>query len=407
MHIQLAWRNVWRNPRRTVVILVAVVIGVWAMVFLGALMRGMADGMVENAISTLTGEIQVHREGYRRDPVIAHRIERPEPVREALEKTLPDGSRWTARVRVNAIINNARHSAGATLVGIDPTTEANVSFIGPSAVVEGRYLEADDANAALVGRALVSRFETELGHKLVVMSQGADGEIAARAFRIVGVFRAGMEATETGFVFVNRGAAQQMLNMGDAVSEISIILPDRDRVDTAADRLLAALPDWAEVHTWKEILSAISAYLEVFNGFMYLWYLVIFIAMGFGIVNTLLMAVFERMREFGVLKALGMKPLRIVGGILTESFLLLAVGTVIGNLAGGLSVLALARTGIDLSAMAEGAEYAGISRVVYPALAGRDVFIANAVVLGLGLVVSLYPAIKAARITPVRAMAYH
>ncbi len=407
MHIQLAWRNVWRNPRRTAVILVAVVIGVWAMVFLGALMRGMADGMVENAISTLTGEIQVHREGYRRDPVIAHRIENPEPVRKALEETLPDGSRWTARVRVNAIINNARHSAGATLVGIDPETEAGVSFIGPSAVVEGRYLEADDSNAALVGRALISEFETEPGHKLVVMSQGADGEIASRAFRIVGVFRAEMEATETGFVFVTRGAAQQMLNMGDAVSEISIILPDRDRVDAVADRLRAALPEGTETHTWKEILSAISAYLEVFNGFMYLWYLVIFIAMGFGIVNTLLMAVFERMREFGVLKALGMKPLRIVGGILSESFLLLAVGTVIGNLAGGLSILALAQTGIDLSAMAEGAEYAGISRVVYPALAGRDVLIANAVVLGLGLVISLYPAIKAARITPVRAMAYH
>jgi ABC-type lipoprotein release transport system permease subunit len=179
---------------------------------------------------------------------------------------------------------------------------------------------------------------------------------------------------------------------------------DRKLVDTAAKDLRAALPDAFAVHTWQELLPAITGYLDIFNGFMRLWHLIIFIAMGFGIVNTLLMAVFERMREFGILKALGVKPWWIVRGVLTESFLLLTIGLILGNALSFLNVWALSKNGIDLSAFAAGADMAGVSRIIYPVLEVGDVFAANLVVLALGLLVSLYPAIKAARFTPVEAM---
>ncbi|UCC66840.1 MAG: ABC transporter permease, partial [Deltaproteobacteria bacterium] len=240
-----------------------------------------------------------------------------------------------------------------------------------------------------------------------LMSQDTDGEIASRAFRIVGIFRAEMAATEKQFAFVTITAAQQMLKLGESVSEVSIILPMYEEGEQVASALRADLhrADY-EVQTWQELLSLVTAILRLYDGFIFLWFLVVFIAMGFGIVNTLLMAVFERIREFGLLKALGMKPWWVIKEVLTESFFLLVLGMVIGNSLGFLSILALSGNGIDLSSLAAGLEFVGMSRVIYPIVHGKDIIMANLVVFILGLVVSVYPAVKAAKFSAVEAMAH-
>jgi ABC-type lipoprotein release transport system permease subunit len=291
-------------------------------------------------------------------------------------------------------------------VGIDPPTEAQVSFIG-TAISQGRYLVPDDSNAILVGEALLDKLETKIGRKLVLMSQDTNQDIASRAFRIVGVFRAEMESTEKQFVFVNRSASQKMLKLGHGISEISVLLPDGYENLAVYEKLKATLPPQKfEIHNWRELLPFQTAYLRILDGFMWFWFLIVFVAMGFGIVNTTLMAVFERMREFGLMKALGMKPWWILREVLVESFLLLTCGMIVGNLLGFLCIYALAGSGIDLSALAAGAEYAGMTRIIYPAIAAKDVAVANLTVLLLGLLVSVYPAIKAARFTPVEALAH-
>jgi len=405
MYLQMGWRNIWRNPRRTIVIMTAVIIGVWAMIFLGALMRGISDQMVRNGIANLTGHIQVHHAGFRKDPVIENSIDTPEVVEVALSKVLPRDARWTPRVRVSAIASNARHSGGVTLVGIDPEREAGISFIG-EAVTEGEYLEADDTYGIIVGEALADKFETKLGRKLVLMSQDTQGDIASRAFRIIGIFRAEMEATEKQFVFVTIGAVRNMLKLENEISEVSILLTDYKEADRVADALREVLSSNSyDIQTWRGLLPFVTAILKMYDWFILLWFLIIFIAMGFGIVNTILMAVFERIREFGLLKALGMKPWWIVKEVLTESFFILILGMVAGNALGFLSIFALADTGIDLSALSEGLEFAGMSRIIYPFILITDIIAANLVVFVLGLLVSAYPAVKAARFTPVRAMA--
>jgi ABC-type lipoprotein release transport system permease subunit len=388
------------------VIMTAVIIGVWSMIFLGALMRGIADQMVRNGVATLIGHLQVHWKGYRDDPVIENSMADPEVVETALKRLIPPGSQWTSRVRTNAIASNARHSGGVTLVGIDPLREARVSFIG-QAVTQGRYLRPDDKYGIVVGKALADKFETKLGRKLVLMSQDTGGEVASRAFRIAGIFRAEMEATEKQFVFVTMNTAQQMLKLKNGISEISLILTDHKQAEEVATSLRAALPPtYYEIHTWGELLPLVTAYLKINHQFLFLWFLVVFIAMGFGIVNTTLMAVFERIREFGLLKALGMKPWWIIKEVLTETCFLLVIGMAIGDILGVLSVLALSGSGIDLSSLAAGMEYFGISRVIYPVIHGRDLSMANLVVFVLGLLVSVYPALKAARFTPVKAMVH-
>ena len=404
--MQLAWRNIWRNPRRTLVILTAVVIGVWSMVFLGALMRGVADQYLQNGIATLTGHIQIHHRGFRNDPVIQNRISDPETVRRTLERTLPPGSHWTERIRVNAIANNARHARGVTLVGIDPDSEAHVSFIG-DAVVQGTYLEPDDRYGILVGRSLAEDFETRLDRRLVLMSRDAHGEVASRAFRIRGLFQAEMEATEKRFVFITHSAAREMLDLEKEITEVSVLLPSHGQACEVAQAIRKDLDAPSlSVQTWQDLLPMVRVMLEIYDTFIFIWFLVVFIAMAFGIVNTLLMAVFERIREFGLLKALGLKPKRIVQGVLLESLMLLLLGTAAGNLLGLLSISALAGTGIDLSSLAAGLEYVGMPRVIFPIIRAFDFILANAVVLVLGLVVSLYPALKAARFTPVEALTH-
>jgi ABC-type lipoprotein release transport system permease subunit len=306
---------------------------------------------------------------------------------------------------VNGVVSNARHSGGAVIVGIDPPRESRVSFIG-GAVTEGRLPRRGDQNAIVVGRAFLDQFEPEIGKKLVLMSQAADKEIASRAFRIVGVFDAEMESTEKQFVFISKSAAQEMLKIGNAISEAALVTDEATTPEGAAAALKNELgTEHYSIQTWRELKPMLVAYTSLINGFTFIWNIVLFIAMGFGIVNTTLMAVFERIREFGLFKALGMKPGRILKQVLTESFILLVIGASIGNALAFLASWALAG-GIDLSAFAAGMEYVGFSRVIYPQIYTQDIVSANLTVFVLGLLVSLYPASKAARFTPVEALAH-
>ena len=408
MVIILAWRNIWRNPRRTIVILLAVIIGVWSMIFLGALMRGMETQMVKNAISTLTGSIQIHHKDYRNDPVVENSMNNIDKLDKALSTTLDPGIFWTKRVRVNAIASNARHATGVTLVGIEPEKEAKISFIG-KAMISGRFLLPEDKNKIIVGKAFIEKFNTKIGNKLILMSQDTQKEIASKAFRIVGIFSAESEAVEKQIVFVPISQAAKMLKMGDSISEISIMLPRLDitgkNETRAAEKLKAAInDDTFVIETWQQLLPMMKAYLKISGFFLYIWYFVVFVAMGFGIVNTSLMAIFERMREFGLMKALGMRPFQIIKGVVTESFFLLVLGILAGNILGFLSVAVIAKNGIDLSALAAGTQMWGIPRILYPEIWVQDVVVAGLVVLLLGILVSLYPAFKAARVTPTTAM---
>ena len=204
-------------------------------------------------------------------------------------------------------------------------------------------------------------------------------------------------------------ALQKMLKIGSGVTEITFTLPDQQGLK----KDLTLLTELLNQHLtgtdtvamdWRAMLPAISAYLELFDVYMLIWYLVVFIAMGFGLINTVLMAVYERMREFGLLKALGMRPIRIFRMVLREMLFLLGIGMAAGNMLAFTGVYYLSKTGIDLSAFAQGTEMWGMSRMIWPLLKGGDIVSANATVLVLGLVVGVYPAIKAARFTPIETM---
>ncbi|MEA1937626.1 MAG: FtsX-like permease family protein [Pseudomonadota bacterium] len=407
IHLIMAWRNLWRNPMRSGIILTAVTIGVWFMIFYGMMGRGMIDQMREHGIGQMIGHIQIHAQNYLSDPVIDYRIADPKTLIAQISPDLPDGTRIASRIKVDGVAQNARHNTGVSIYGIEPEDEIDISFIGwPQSIPEGEYLDGDDDIGIMIGLGLAHDFETRIGKKIILMSKGADNEIVSRAFRIRGLFTAELKSTEKSIVFVTREAAQEMLGLDTAITEMSLTLPAikyTDMVHADLQKNLAGSP--FAVSRWIDRLPIVRAYLEIMDGFMFIWYLIVFIAMGFGVVNTTLMAVLERIREYGLLKSLGLLPRWILLSVLIESLIILTLGAVLGDIL-ALATYAAMYDGINLSAWSEGTEYFGMPHILKFALNWRDFLFADMIVIVLGVLVCLYPASKAARITPVEALAH-
>ncbi|NCF52077.1 FtsX-like permease family protein [Gammaproteobacteria bacterium] len=398
---RLAWRNLWRNHRRTFIMLAAIVLGSWAMIFMTALMRGMVTEVIKDGISALPGHVQVHHPKYRDDPSVANLI--PIPDSEMSAKFAAAGLKgWASRVRVPAVITSEYDSRGVTLLGIDPERERGLTFIDYDEI-DGRFLESVDDPGIVIGRKLARTLETEIGKRIVIMSQDPDNEIADRGFRVVGLFTANVTAFEEAFVFAGKSTTQKMLRIGDRTSELFAVGDDYRNVDAVYSQVTELVDAGVEVKSWFELDAYLGTMLKVMDGFLLVWVIVIFLALSFGLVNTLVMAVFERVREIGLMLALGMKPRNILGQIIIESLMLLTIGLVIGTALAWLAVQPI-KEGIDVSIVAEGMDMWGMSSVLYPELLLRDVILANVVVLVLGFFASLSPAWRAAHYEPVEAI---
>jgi ABC-type lipoprotein release transport system permease subunit len=399
--VQLAWRYLWGNHRRTLIMLGAIVLGTWAMIFMTALTRGMVDQMIADGISAIPGHVQVHGQGYLDDPSVTRSIPLSD---EEFAARFEDAGlvAWATRVRVPAVISSERESRGVTLLGIDPEAERDFSFVDYEAV-DGRFLEGPDDSGIVIGAKLADTLETRVGKRVVLMSQDPDNDIADRGFRIVGVFEANMEAFEEGFVFVGKVTAQKMLRIGDSTTEAVFVGDDYRNVEPVYEAVAARVGDAVSVSRWTEVDTYLGTMLETMDGFVFVWMIVIFLALSFGLVNTLVMAVFERVREIGLMLALGMKPVMILGQIIIESMMLLALGLFLGTALAWASIVPL-EGGIDLAVVSEGMEMWGASSVLYPKLYMEDVILANVVVLVLGFLASLSPAWRASRYEPVEAI---
>ena len=409
MNLQIGWRNLWRNPRRTLIILTAIVIGIISMIVMSAFGRGMMEGMVSNSIDNLVGHIKIQHPQFRVDPAIDNRIAQAEQIAEEIEELLPADGRLVKRLRLDGLLSTSRDHAGVMIVGIEPDREIGTSFIGRP-LYAGTPLQPDDDNGLLIGQGLLERLGLEIGKKVVLLSQDAEGEGRARAFRIRGSYRTELRDTEKRYVFVNLATFQEMLGVPDSVTEMSVHFQQVNTYQTGKiENLVASIngqisSSALEASGWRELLPAIAAYIDMFDIYMLIWFVVVFIAMGFGLANTVLMAVYERMREFGLQRALGVRATGIVKGVMIEVVLLLLIGMLLADFFSLVLVKVIFRSGIDLGSFGAGIEMWGISRVIYPVLSFTDIGMANGVVILLGLLVGLYPALHAARFTPVETM---
>jgi ABC-type lipoprotein release transport system permease subunit len=397
---RMAWRNAWRNPRRTAVVVTAVAVGIAGVVLTMAVNYGMVVQMMETAISTELGHLQIHAAGFDQNPELAIRLE--DGGREGAEALAALGgvAAWARRVRAEGLINSPRSSAGVRVVGIEPEREAKVSIIARS-VREGRYLDGV-RRRVLIGEKLARRLEVNVGDKVVLSVQDLAGDLGAEALRVEGIFKTPMGELDGGTVFVRIDEGQALFGLGRAVSEIVVVADDRARVPALREALAARLPG-AEVRSWEELRPVLVYLVKLFDQ-QALWvYVAVFVAMAFGIANVLLMAVYERIREIGIMMAVGMKGGRLVVMIVAESFLVTLLGLALG-FAGAVAGVWALQDGIDLSFFAEGLSAFGVGTRLVPVLRWADFTVPMAVALVTALVASAWPAVHAVRFRPAEAV---
>ena len=394
--LQLSWRNIWRHRRRNAILLSAIAVAVTGVMLLNMMMRGMQQDMLNTAIENLTGHVKILEPGYLDDPG----IERGFKAVEGWQNALPDDARgWATRIRVPAVVMSERETRGIQLVGVDPIRES-ISFLG-NAEVAGERLAGSEDSRILVGGLLAEALGTAAGRRLVLVTQGADGRTREAGFRIAGIYRAEIAGLERAFVFTGLAALQRLLGT-DGITEISIRLDGEDREEAAVAALAERFQDQT-VMSWRQLEPQAASMVEVSEVAIYIMAVIVMGALVFGLVNTLVTAVMERLRELGMLRAIGMRPRAVVAQVVAESTVIMAIGVAAGLLLAGI-VFAVVADGIDLTAFDDSLASFGMRPTFVPVFDIRDVVAVVAISLGLGILASFYPARRAVKIKPLEAL---
>ena len=400
--IKLAWRNIFRNKRRTIIAATAIGIGLAALIFVDALMIGMTENMVRTATASFLGDAQIHRKGFRDTQEVSLTIQALDEVTEGLAKE-NIVEYFTQRTLASAMITSPANVSAIILVGVHPPTEKFLSQID-DALTEGVYFEGDNSRDIVIGAKLAEILEIGLGDRIVVtVAQAETGDLSQEMFRISGIYHFAGEEMNSGMAFVRIEKAQEMLAIGNETHEIAI------KFTSVAYAQDPALPFWNaysehgnEALSWTELMSQLTAILEMTKYSKYIVGVILFFVVIFGIINTLFMSLYERMFEFGVLRAVGTRPFGMARVILFEAGALAIVSIGLGMVLGFLITAILNRTGIDYT----GIEMVGVTiqEFIYPVMTVQQFIIYPVWLFIFTIIAGLYPARYAAKMSPAAAM---
>jgi ABC-type lipoprotein release transport system permease subunit len=401
--LRIAWRNLSRNRRRTVITVTAVLLNTAVLIATDALMTGLTAQTIRNATEMVVGEAQIHAAGYRAERSMYQAI--PDPA-ALLARAHAHGIGAAPRTFGFGLLSAGAKSAGASFWGVDPAAE-RAAFDLPRHVATGRFLADAPAAEVVIGRKLARSLEAGVGSELVAVVQAADGSLGNELYKVVGILQTVGDDIDRGAVFMHRAELDRLFAAGGRVHEIA--LDSRGAIAPGAIvHLYADLPPRGlEVVTWRQLLPAISDMQNLSGATTLLFGLVFLLAAGLGVLNTMLMATHDRVREYGLVKALGASRLRIFRDVLAEAALLSLVANALGVALGVAGSFFMQKVGIDLSALGGGdITFSGIAfdPIWRGMLRARAVVEAVVATTAACLLASLYPAIKAARLDPARAM---
>jgi putative ABC transport system permease protein len=399
---KLAWRNIFRNKRRTLIASIAIGIGLTALIFIDAFMIGMAETMIRTATASFLGDAQIHREGFRDTQEVSLTIQALDKVTENLAKE-DIVEHWTQRTLAFGMITSPASVSAINLVGVHSPTEKFLSLID-DAITDGVYFEGDNSRDIVIGAKLAEILEIGLGDRVVVtVAQAESGDLSQEMFRVSGIYRFVGEEMNSGMAFVRIEKAQEMLAIGNRVHEIAL------KFTSIAYTQDSTLPFWDtysqhgnEALSWTELMSQLTVVLEMTKYSKYIMGVILFGVVIFGIINTLFMSLYERMFEFGVLRAVGTRPFGMARIILFEAGALAIVSIGLGSVLGFLVTALLAHTGIDYT----GIEMMGVTmqEFIYPVLEVQQFIIYPISVFVFTIIAGLYPAWHVAKMAPVDAM---
>lgn len=397
----IAWRNVWRNKGRSLVVIGAMIIGIWALAFGGGFMQSFLISYIQSSIRHETSNGQVHHPEFTKDYDIQYYINQPDKIMEFIRSS-PGVEYVTSRSLVNGMISSSRQATGVKIIGVDPEAEAKVTELD-SLIADGAYFEGVSSNPVLIGDKLADKLKVKVKSKVVLTFQDVNGNITAGRFLVAGILHATSVAISETSAYVRKSDINRLLNIGDNVHEIAFTtLPGADDA-SLVNKIKASFPD-EEVESWKDLAPELVFMQQWMSASLKVLIIIIMSALAFGIVNTMLMAVLERIRELGMLMSLGMKRTKVFLMIMFETIYLSTVGGPVGLLVGYLTIAYLGKEGIDLTNYSQGLEAIGYESVLYPTLQPLDYFQIVVGVVLTAFLVSIYPAWKAIKLKPIDAL---
>jgi ABC-type lipoprotein release transport system permease subunit len=402
MLIKIAWRNVWRNKTRSLVIILAVALGLWGGIFSDAFMNGMVEQQVYSTIHTETGDIQLNKNGFLLNHDMQLRISNADSVIRVIQRN-PEVTAVAPITQLTAMASTASGSAGIMLNGIDPGVQSRVSDLS-TLLVQGSYFKDKEADQTVISQKLADKLHVKLHSRIVLTLQTVSGDITYGAFRVAGIYRTTDNDYDMQMVFVKNSDLKSLINFPEGdVSMLTVMLKKDQDADSIASHLSENLPG-IQVQSWMELSPLLQLATGKTNVITFIFVGIILIALAFGIINTMLMAVLDRTREIGMLLSIGMRPSRVFGMILLETVFLSVTGAFVGV---GISVSSIAwfgKTGINLSMIAEGFNALGYSSIVYPSLGPDFYIILSFMVIIIALAAGWIPARRAVRLKPAEAV---
>lgn len=402
--LRLAWRNLWRRPRRTWLTIGAMVFCNVLLVFMISLQFGMYRLMIENTLKPLTGHVQVQAPGYVDEP----RMRLTVPGIRALAGRLREGlgiESVAARARASVLASSETRSYGIALVGVEPRFEPVVSSL-PGLVTQGRYLSADDAAEVVVGSVLARNLRVGIGDELTVLGSGRDGSIAASVLDIVGIFASGIAELDRTIAHVPLIHFQDVFAMRGAGHYVVADAESLDAVPAMADRIRGLLPAGENlvVYDWNRLEPGLKQAIQADIGSAVFMYGVLAVLAAFSVMNTQLMSVLERTHEFGIVMSLGLRPGDLVRLVMYETVLLGLLGFVIGSVAGVVATGWFAVHGFTFPGLEEMSVMFNLPARMHPELSAASILSGPAIIFSFTLVAALYPAFRLHWLEPVEAM---
>jgi putative ABC transport system permease protein len=398
--IRMAWRNLWRNPRRSLVTVGAMTFALWVMVLYSGLVEGYMRGMERGIRELEVGDLQVFAPGYLDRPSLYTAILHPGPILDRLDAA---GFAASTRLLAGGLVARGEESSGVSLRGLDVSREGRVSAL-PAAIGAGKWLDAGDPKGVVIGTRLARTLGAAPNAELVIVTQGADGSLANDLFHVRGVLKSVSDATDRSAVLMTEAAFRDLLVMPEGVHQLIVRRPGQIELARAAELVRGLAPN-LDARTWRELMPTVASMLDSSRSLVLVVLGTVYLAVSILVLNSTLMIVFERVREFGVLKALGVGPFGVLGLVLLENGLEMAVALTVGLALSWPGIHYLSRVGIDvgrlggLSVLGHAMPPIWYGVYSWRSLVGPVVMLIAMVVMGL-----FYPALKAARIRPAAAM---
>jgi putative ABC transport system permease protein len=401
MLIKIARRNIWRSKKRSLIIIVAVSIGLWAGIFMMAFYNGMIEQRINSAISDELSHLQLHHPEFRKEYEIKY--------------FLPEGSKMlgkikndsgikaaTGRIIIKGMIASASGSSGITINGILAVEEPTITNLSGK-IIEGNYFDPNKNNEIILSEKLRKKLKLDLNKKTTLTFQDKEGNLAVGAFRIRAIYKTVNGPYDDTNVFVEITDIDSLAGIPNEINEIALLLKSNQLLEKSQNSLKRNFPV-TEIKNWMELQPELGLTISVGDQMVFIFMGIILLALAFGIVNTMMMAVLERTREIGMLLALGMNKFKIFVMILLETFFLILAGCPIGILLAFATIAISQKTGIDLSQFSQTYSSFGYNSIIYPSLTARQFGIVVLLVLITALFSALFPARRALKLNPAESL---